>query len=99
MEITQLVKQVVLRLDPQAEVIVFGSRARGDHNADSDWDFLVLMDKPLTPSLKGQVLDNIYEVELRTEAVISSLIHDKREWEKMAISPIYQIIQKEGKRA
>jgi len=36
------VKCTVLELDPEAEVVLFGSRARGDARADSDWDFLVL---------------------------------------------------------
>ncbi len=41
------VKEVVYNFDPQAKVILFGSRARGDHRKDSDWDFLVLTKKKL----------------------------------------------------
>ena len=40
--IAQQVKATVRQIDPQAEVILFGSRARGDARKDSDWDFLVL---------------------------------------------------------
>ena len=29
-----------------AQVILFGSRARGDAHEDSDWDLLLLLDKP-----------------------------------------------------
>lgn len=30
-------------------VSLFGSRARGDHRADSDWDILLECSRPLTP--------------------------------------------------
>ena len=33
--------------DPQATVILFGSRARGDHRPDSDVDLLVVWDETL----------------------------------------------------
>ncbi|WP_461150872.1 nucleotidyltransferase domain-containing protein [Spirosoma pulveris] len=35
----QAVKKQVCEIDPQAEVWLFGSRARGDARPDSDWDF------------------------------------------------------------
>ncbi len=44
MNISKLVKQEVTKIDPKAEIILFGSRARGDFRMDSDWDFLVLLD-------------------------------------------------------
>lgn len=33
-------------LPPNAKLFLFGSRARGTHRADSDWDLLVVIDKP-----------------------------------------------------
>lgn len=99
MEIEKLVKQEVIKIDPNAEVILFGSRARGDFRKDSDWDFLVLLDRPLTPSLKSLILDNLYDLELQSNSIISTIIHSKSEWEDLAVTPIYQTIKNEGKRA
>jgi predicted nucleotidyltransferase len=99
MDIVNLVKQEVIHIDPKAEVILFGSRAREDFRPDSDWDFLVLLDRPLTRDLKVRILDQLYDLELRTNSVISTIIHTKTDWERRAVTPIYQIIQKEGKRA
>jgi predicted nucleotidyltransferase len=99
MDIVKLVKQEVIKIDPEAEVILFGSRARGGFRKDSDWDFLVLLNRPLTTSLKEFILDHLYELELQTDSVISTIIHTKYEWENRAVTPIYQIIKKEGKRA
>ena len=99
MNIERLVKQEVIKIDPNAEVILLGSRARGDARKDSDWDVLVLLDRPLSPSLKALILDNLYELELQSNAVISAIIHSKSEWENLAITPIYQHIKNEGKSA
>ncbi len=99
MQLENLVKQEIKKIDPQAEVILFGSRARGDFRNDSDWDFLVLLECPLTPGLKALILDNLYELELQRNAVISTIIHSKSEWEDLAVTPIYQTIKREGKRA
>jgi hypothetical protein len=38
-----LLEKMVAYLNPQ-KVVLFGSRARGNVHADSDWDFLVVMD-------------------------------------------------------
>lgn len=99
MKIVKLVKQEVIRIDPKAEIILFGSRARGDYRKDSDWDFLILLNQPLTKDLKEFILDKLYDLELQTDSVISTIIHTKSEWEDRAITPIYQVIKKEGKRA
>ena len=38
-----LLRRVVARLDPR-RVILFGSQARGDAAAESDWDLLIVLD-------------------------------------------------------
>ena len=97
MSIPQLVKKEVNKIVPNSEVILFGSRARGEARQDSDWDFLILLNLP-TPdrALKNEILDALYDVELNEETVISSLIHTKAEWQKRSITPIFKIIKEEG---
>jgi len=45
-EVTQRIKAKIMEKDPTAEVILFGSHARGDANKDSDWDILILVNIP-----------------------------------------------------
>lgn len=41
------------------EIIFFGSRARGDHKKDSDWDFLVVSDRELAIKEKHRLIIQI----------------------------------------
>ncbi|MGA0557124.1 nucleotidyltransferase domain-containing protein [Larkinella sp. VNQ87] len=92
------VKETVHSVDPQAEVYLFGSRARGDHRRDSDWDFLVLTSKKVTRELKYTFSDQLNELELQAEQVISSIIRSKEEWPDYEVTDLYQNIQEDGKK-
>jgi|SRR5687767_2472642 len=96
MDFHQLVKQEMKSIDPNAEVILFGSRARGDFREDSDWDFLIILYRDLDQQLNELILEKLYEIELRTDSVLSSIIHTKSEWESLSVTPLYSIIKKEG---
>ncbi len=41
------------------KVILFGSRAEGNYSEDSDWDFLVIVDKDLSFNEKWDITDRI----------------------------------------
>ena len=100
MDISQLVKKELTGIDPNVEVLLFGSRARGDFREDSDWDFLILLKKEtVSKAEKEKIREILYELELATNEVISTIIHSENEWDTLAVTPIYQIIKEEGKRA
>jgi len=46
------VRKKIRDIDPEARIILFGSRARGDSNPNSDWDFLILTRKEVNQDLK-----------------------------------------------
>lgn len=84
-------------ISPQAKVILFGSRARGDFRPDSDWDFLVLTKEPESDDLSQKLTDAVLEnVELRFGAGISLTIHSFEEWENRRETPFYQQIKEDG---
>ena len=65
-KVTKLIRQAINLVDDKAEVILYGSRARGDEKEDSDWDILVLTDYPV--NLEKEVL-HIWPHTLKFDAI------------------------------
>ncbi|MEM6697517.1 MAG: nucleotidyltransferase domain-containing protein [Bacteroidota bacterium] len=78
-QIPILVKQTVNSLDAHANVILFGSRARGDFNTESDWDFLILSPQEMTIQYRDSIRNSLYSIELEHDEVISSVIENQEE--------------------
>lgn len=95
-EIPKIVKEVIHQIDEAAEVILFGSRARGDFDADSDWDFLILIDEEVTSEKEELIRDALYDIELASGEVITSIIEEKSEWDKYEETLIYKNIEEQG---
>jgi predicted nucleotidyltransferase len=95
-QIPDLVRIAINQIDESAEVILFGSRARGDFDSDSDWDFLILIQEELTSEKEELMRNAIYDIELATGEVITSIIEEKLEWEKYDQTLIFKNIEEEG---
>jgi predicted nucleotidyltransferase len=54
--VKQKIKEAVCQLAQDAKVILFGSKARGTDNAETDWDILVLLNKPLVSFKEEQTI-------------------------------------------
>lgn len=83
---------------PDAEIYLYGSQARGDASAGSDWDVLILLNTDTIPfELETEIMDDFYNIELETGQIISPLIYPKEEWiNKYNITPLFENIDKEG---
>jgi predicted nucleotidyltransferase len=84
--------------DPGAIAYLFGSRARGDFRPDSDWDILILVDNAeFSNSIDDVFRDDLYNIELDTGQIISTLIYPKEYWKTiLKYSPLYKNITSEG---
>lgn len=96
-EILKQIKQAVLEVDPNAEVVLFGSRARGDFHDESDWDVLILVDKDERDyKFKNKIRDVLFELELKSGEAITSIIRNKAFWKEISVTPLYRQIEKDG---
>lgn len=93
------IKKIILQQEPGAEIILYGSYARGDFNMESDIDVLILLHKEkVTYTDEKRISYPLYELEVKAGKIISPLILEKDNWEnKFTITPLYQNIQREGK--
>ena len=95
-EFLQEIKDAVLAFDCKAQVILSGSRARGDNKPDSDWGILVLTERKADATFIRELMDSIYDLELTYLQAISLLIVERKVWENWAIMPLYKNIVREG---
>ena len=95
--VSNLIRQNISFVDPKAEIILYGSRARGDERSDSDWDILILTDYPVDFSTERLFRDKIYDLELETGEPFSIFVYSKNDWtSKQHITPFYYNVTQEG---
>lgn len=95
-ELTYKVKESVKLVDPDARIILFGSRARRDNKGSSDWDFLILTSNKADEPIKRQIRNGLIDTELEAQEVISTLIFSQDKWVDYQITPLYKNISKDG---
>lgn len=94
----KLIKEIK-KVVPEAEIILFGSKARGDDNAESDIDLLILIGSN-DREKKEKINDVCFQFELEYDILTSPLVHTKEEWHSFPynVSEIKYFIERDGVR-
>jgi predicted nucleotidyltransferase len=92
------VKEAILKIEPSADVILYGSRARDDYREYSDWDFLILLDGEVDTARTDRIRRVLFDIELDTDQIIGSIVRSKQEWNspKYAVVPLHKNVEREG---
>lgn len=95
--ITERIQNEIKSIDPTAQVILFGSRARGDARNDSDWDILILIQNKVTTEIESAFRYKLFDLELETGEVFSTFVYNTDTWNKKhKVTPFYKSIKREG---
>jgi len=91
-------RAAVKALDPDAQIILYGSRARGDAGPESDYDLLVLSEKESTLEREDMFRRRLFPVELETGAVLTIMLLSRKAWSTPLYDamPFYKNVKNEG---
>ena len=81
-QIIEAMHNKLYEIDPHAKAILFGSRARGTEHEGSDWDILILLDKP--------------KVTLQDYETINPVLFSQKEWEENRHTLFNHNVTREG---
>jgi predicted nucleotidyltransferase len=85
-------------IDPSAEIILYGSRARGDGNPESDYDLLILTDGDASLAREDIFRRKLFAIELETVAVLTVILVSRKDWNSdlYGAMPFHQNVVRDG---
>jgi predicted nucleotidyltransferase len=97
--ITSRIRTLIRELDSSAEVILYGSRARGDYRTESDWDILILVDAEVDLNYERLFRHRLYDLGLETGEVFSTTVYNREDWRsRYWMTPLFKNVSREGVR-
>jgi predicted nucleotidyltransferase len=97
-ELLERVKQAVHEVEPEADIVLYGSRARGEAHAESDWDFLILLDGEVDDARIDTIRHRLYEIEWDCDEVLCSIVRSRQDWDSslQQATPFAKILREQG---
>ena len=98
-DILQEIKRRVASVDPKAQVLVYGSYARGEQGPESDIDLLILLPEGDHVGYDEgmRIKSPLYRLEWSTGTMISPLVYTRKEWlERHKGTPFFYNVQREA---
>lgn len=96
--LSERIRNRVRKIDASSEIILYGSRARGDAGPESDYDLLILSDLPVTLNREDAIRRELFPLELEYEAVLTVILVNRKDWNSKLYKamPFYQNVQRDG---
>ena len=91
-------RDAIYQTESDVKVILYGSRARGDSDSESDYDLLVLTDKNFDLKQEDLFRRQLFPIELETGAVLTVNIYSRRKWNSTLYRamPFHQNVERDG---
>lgn len=92
------VKEVVQAIVPEgSHVLLYGSRARGNFHEDSDWDILVILNKPkIEQNDYDEVVYPLTALGWKIGEMIISVVYTREEWKQSSFTPFYKNVEQDS---
>ena len=91
-------KKILLKNFPVAEIILYGSKARGNSDKESDIDVLVILENEVDDDIREKIFSMSFKIEMKHDVIFGILLEPEDFWSSpLARSmPIHWNINKEG---
>lgn len=91
-------KERLLQRFSDAEIIIYGSKARGDNEEFSDIDLLILVESQINRKLKEEITEITYDMELKYDVVFGIIVENRDFWKSPLANsmPLHWNIDRDG---
>ena len=91
------IRQLKRRLIPNEKLILFGSQSRGDAGPDSDWDLLLLLNKPeITLEDERRYAYPFTKLGWNYGTYLSVKLYSENDWKRRSFTPFYKNVLQDG---
>ncbi|MBP3845803.1 MAG: nucleotidyltransferase domain-containing protein [Prevotella sp.] len=95
-EVISKIKNVAMKtLPPRSSLFLYGSRARGDAHANSDWDLLILLDKQSLEAADYGVAYPFRELGWEIGEDLNPSLYTKKQWSSWSFLPYYKNVERD----
>ena len=93
--INKIKKVAVQTLPPNSSLLLYGSRARGEAHADSDWDLLILLDKQSLEASDYGVAYPFRKLGWEIGEDLNPSLYTKKQWDSWTYLPYYKNVERD----
>ncbi|MBO7068357.1 MAG: nucleotidyltransferase domain-containing protein [Bacteroidaceae bacterium] len=95
-KIIQMIRETGRKVvPPGGQVWLYGSHARGDAHEGSDWDLLILLNKPVLTFSDYSVGYPFRELGWEINEDINPQVYSQKEWQDYSFSPFYKNVEQD----
>ena len=91
-------KRVLAREFGLVKLVLYGSKARRDSDAESDIDVLIVLDRPCDWQTEFRVYDLCFDIGLEHDVLVQPVIYSEAEYvaDRTRATPFYRNVVEEG---
>ena len=91
-------KKILFKSFSVAEIILYGSKVRGDFDEESDMDILIILKNKVDDNIREKIFSMSFKIEIKYDVIFGILVEPKDFWNSPLAKamPIHWSIDREG---